>query len=74
LPQDWREAKPYLKRNKDIVRGTELLLATLAEASEQHRSGTWSTVRFARKQGRAIWLIQPDGVIREPAKSRAIST
>jgi hypothetical protein len=62
---DVREAKPYLKRNKDIVRETELLIATPAEASEQQRSGTWSTVRFARTQGREIWLIQPDGVIRE---------
>ena len=57
--------RPYLVRNKDIVRETELLIAAPAEPSEQHRSGTWSTVRFARRQGRAVWLIQPDGVIRE---------
>ena len=63
-----RTPKPYLVRNKDIVRETELLVATPAEASEQHRSGTWSTVRFARRQGRAICIIQPDGtVIREVA-------
>jgi hypothetical protein len=65
-----RTPKPYLVRNKAIVRETDLLIATPAEASEQLRSGTWSTVRFARRQGRAIWIIQPDGtVIRELGKS-----
>ena len=46
-----RTPKPYLVRNKDIVRETELLIAAPAEASEQHRSGTWSTVRFAPRWG-----------------------
>jgi hypothetical protein len=63
-----RTPRPYLVRNKAIVRETDILIAAPAEASEQHRSGTWSTVRFARRQGRAICIIQPDGtVIRERA-------
>jgi hypothetical protein len=58
-----RKPRPYLERNKDIVRETEMVIATPAEAFEQLRSGTWSTVRFARKQGRAIWIIQPEGIV-----------
>lgn len=42
-----RAAKPYLVRNKDIVRETALLIAAPAEPVEQLRSGTWSTVRYA---------------------------
>jgi hypothetical protein len=53
--------KPYLDRNKDIVRGTECLIAAPGEDQEQLRSGTWSTVRFARKLKRPIAIIYPDG-------------
>ena len=61
--QDIREPKPPLVRNKVIVRETDLLIAAPAEAMEQHRSGTWSTVRFARKMGRAVCIIRPDGIL-----------
>ena len=61
-----REPKPYLVRNKDIVRQTEMLIAASAEAEEQHRSGTWSTVRYARRSGRAIYVIGPDGTVALP--------
>ena len=52
---------PYLRRNKEIVRETELLIATPGEFEEQHRSGTWSTVRHARRLGRRVLVILPDG-------------
>jgi hypothetical protein len=58
---DIREPKPYLERNKDIVDETELLLATPAEATEQLRSGTWATIRYARALKRKIIIIRPDG-------------
>jgi len=58
-----RPEKPYLERNKDIVRETASLIATPAEPEEQLRSGTWSTVRFARKQGKPVFLILPDGSV-----------
>jgi hypothetical protein len=54
-----RAAKPYLVRNKDIVRETALLIAAPAESVEQLRSGTWSTVRYARRLGRQIRLLTP---------------
>lgn len=55
-------AKEYLDRNKDIVDATTLLIATPSGA-EKLRSGTWSTVRYARKRGKVIVLIMPDGTI-----------
>lgn len=57
--------KPYLDRNKDIVLATVSLIATPAEAEEQPRGGTWSTVRFARKQGKVVVLILPNGTIQQ---------
>jgi hypothetical protein len=54
-------AKPYLSRNKDIVLETELLIATPGEEEEQIRSGTWSTVRYARSLKRMINIVLPDG-------------
>ena len=61
-----RAPKPYLVRNRDIVEETELLIAAPAKAVEHLQSGTWSTVRYARRSGRPISIIRPDGtVIRE---------
>jgi len=54
-----RAAKPYLVRNKDIVRETALLIAAPAEPIEQLRSGTWSTVRYARRIRRQVHLLIP---------------
>jgi hypothetical protein len=59
-----RQARPYLRRNQDIVRETNMLLAAPATEAEQLRSGTWSTVRFARHLGRRIFLVLPDGSMR----------
>lgn len=58
---EWRPEKPYLDRNKDIVLDTEWLIAAPAQGVEQLRSGTWSTVRFARKLRRKVILIDTEG-------------
>jgi hypothetical protein len=47
-----REAKPFIERDHDIVDETEIMLATPLTHEETIRSGTWTTVRYARKQGR----------------------
>ena len=53
---------PYLDRNRSIVLHTELLLAFPDSRTERMESGTWSTVRFARKTRQpAIAIIYPDG-------------
>jgi hypothetical protein len=51
--------KEYLDRNKDIVKVCSTLVATPYEREEQLRSGTWSTVRYARKVNREIALLLP---------------
>ena len=50
----------YLKRNKNIVDETEMLIAT-PDCKEKVRSGTWSTVRYARKQHKKIYIIHKNG-------------
>lgn len=49
--------KPYLDRNKDIVSAVDFLIAA-PDGPERQRSGTWSTVRYAKKVGvkGVVWL------------------
>ena len=54
----------YLVRNRHIVQETEMLLATPKESEEVLRSGTWSTIRYARGLKRSILIILPDGCLR----------
>lgn len=54
-----REPKDYLVRNHDIVDNTDMLIACPKTAEEEMRSGTWATVRYARKIGRSILIINP---------------
>jgi hypothetical protein len=58
----WPE-KPYLIRNQDIVMSCDTLIATPSGDREKRRSGTWSTVRAARKLGKRVMIIYPDGDI-----------
>lgn len=55
-------AKPNLERNSDIVNETDELLAT-PTGPETVRSGTWSTIRKARRAGKPLTIIWPDGAI-----------
>ena len=52
-----REAKPYLLRNQDIVDETDMLMAAPQTKEEQKKSGTWSTVRYARKKQKPLVLV-----------------
>lgn len=58
------EPKPYLERNKDIVRQCHILVAIPRTDEEELRSGTWSTVRYARKLKKLVLIVQVDGSIR----------
>lgn len=60
-----RVERPYLVRNTEIVTDTDTLVATPKGDREELRSGTWATVRQARRQGRRVIVIWPDGRIDE---------
>ena len=54
-------AAPYLKRNRNIVDLSTWMIAVPGERTEQLRSGTWSTIRYARKEGKPMLIIYPNG-------------
>jgi hypothetical protein len=68
-----REPKDYLVRNHDIVDETEALIAMPKGETEVIRSGTWATVRYARKLHRPIYLLLPSGkiVVENPPKEKS---
>ena len=52
-----KEVKPYLERNKDIVDASHVLVAVAKDPEkEELRSGTWSTIRYARKVQKQILM------------------
>jgi len=57
LPQ-----KDYVDRDYDIVDASDEMFAT-PRGAEQVRSGTWTTVRYARRRGRRITIIWPNGSV-----------
>lgn len=58
-----RHPDEYIARNHAIVDESDVLIACPQENTEQLRSGTWATVRYARKTGKRIFIIYPDGVV-----------
>jgi len=57
--------KAYFVRDKDIVNAAERIIATPAGFQEELRSGTWTTIRYARKKKIQITIVWPDGSIKE---------
>lgn len=67
LAERWAASlKPYLERNKEIVDSVKAMIAAPKEFEESLRSGTWATVRYARRVGRPVWLVWPDGTVARP--------
>jgi len=56
--------KEYLDRNRDIVDQVNCLIAT-PDGPERQRSGTWYTIRYARKKGKEVYIIMPNGILKE---------
>ena len=56
--------RPYIDRNHDIAERCDHLIAT-PKGPEELRSGTWSTIRYARRIGRPVTIIWPDGSMEE---------
>lgn len=55
--------KKYLDRNRDIALVATELIALPGTEEEILRSGTWATVRYARKRKIPIYLILPSGEV-----------
>jgi hypothetical protein len=43
------KSRPYLDRNRDIVNDCDILIGCPKSNVEEQRSGTWYTIRYARK-------------------------
>ncbi len=56
--------KLYVVRDRDIVDGSVCLLATPRTMEEELRSGTWTTIRYARKAGKPVVIVFPDGTVK----------
>jgi hypothetical protein len=64
-----RDPKATIERDRDIVRETERMIATPPSREELLRSGTWTTVRYARTKGRPIDLVLPPAPPAPPSKT-----
>lgn len=53
----------YIVRDQHIVNDTRILVACPHTPYEITRSGTWTTVRYARGKNRTIYIIKPDGSV-----------
>ena len=51
--------RDYLQRNQDIVDEASGLIATPKEQNEVLRSGTWATIRRAKKAGKIVMIVPP---------------
>jgi hypothetical protein len=71
LSKTLHPARPPLDRNQAMVEVGEVLLACPKGFEEELRSGTWSTVRRARKRGLRVILFWPSGrVTEEPGRGQ----
>ena len=59
------KSKPYLDRNKDIVNNSSLMVAIPETNYEINRSGTWATIRYAKKVNKPLIIIFPNGQIQK---------
>ena len=50
---------PYLERNKKIVNACDILIAAPKTLTEERRSGTWATIRYASKRGVPVVILKP---------------
>lgn len=58
--REYTEAEPrkYIERNHVIVDAANLLIAMPRDVEvEERRSGTWATIRYARKQGKPVYVL-----------------
>lgn len=68
-----KRARGYLSRDRDIVDASDLLIATPAEHEDtvgpnrRRTSGTWYTITYAQSHVTPVYIVYPDGSVKEPA-------
>lgn len=60
-----RDPLPYLDRDLAIVQESDRMVACPEGFIELQRSGTWATVRMARRELKPLYIIRPDGSVLE---------
>jgi hypothetical protein len=63
-----RQEQAPLARNRTIVAECDLLIACPSRMPEYRRSGTWATVRHARKAGKQVIIVWPNGDVTHEAR------
>ena len=57
-------SKYFLLRNPEIVDASQVMLAAPAQKQEKLRgSGTWATIRYARRVCKPLVIVYPDGTL-----------
>lgn len=64
-----RTPKSHFARNRDIVNESDCLIATPVSQPLGASGGTVYTVNYARKQGKSVYLLWPDGSLSEEINS-----
>jgi hypothetical protein len=59
VSDETREPKEYILRNQDIVNESNKVYAAPYQAKEILRSGTWATVRYAKRKIKGATVIHP---------------
>lgn len=54
-----KTAAEYLARNHDIVMSSDIMIAAPRTLTEEQRSGTWATVRYARQNDVPVIVLDP---------------
>lgn len=62
--------REYLARDRDIVDMSKVLFAFPNSEYESPRSGTWYTVRYARKKQILVVMVLPDGYVNPDIEER----
>ncbi len=65
MDDETRDPYRFLVRNRHIVQSSDMMIATPRTATQMARSGTWYTIRYARTESKDLYIIFPDGIVRE---------
>jgi hypothetical protein len=58
-----REPLPHMRRNKNIVMASTMMIAAPFEVAQQEYGGTWRTIEMARKAKRPLAIAWRDGTV-----------